>query len=897
MQLEPRVGVAKSKLLGLAALALTVLLAAWAYVATCATYTQDVTFSLEDLRFSKAGDYDLVSLEGARWLAEPGKPRLPMVPIRVALPAASRMLKISVVACDSVEVAGVFSIIPSQPPQPLSAERRAEFVPPVPEVYLWHGPYPRRRVELVGSGEIAGATLCDVLVYPLRYFPLERRLVLYSRLKFRLEYETVGASPEAKNPSSDELDLLARLTSNRTSPWRASQRVIKDHIPMGGGEINYLIITNNALRTSFEPLRVWKTRKGLASETITTETIAGSYPGSDLQEKIRNCIKYYHVNCGTEWVLLGGNAQIIPDRKAYVAISDKPYIPCDLYYGDLDGTWNDDGDLYWGETPSDNIDMYSDVFIGRAPVATPDEALTFAEKVLAYEGFYTLPADYQMRMLFLAEVLWGDPGNPSDPDYTDGAVAKNLVDDWYVPAGFSITKLYQTSGNLNYGTAISNLDLGMGFVNICCHGFYKTISLYEDFLANDDFGMLTSDGRYGLMYSASCLSGGFDQNDCIGEAWVLSPRGGGFYIGNSRYGWGTPGEPGDGPSDHYDQSFFESVFITGFTNLGKAHADAKHEYVGESRADPYMRYLMYGLNLLGDPELSLWTQPPRTMQVVCPSAIDTSPQAFVVSVTSAGAPLAGAKVCLWKSGQVSNEIYAVGESDGSGTVSLPVDAATAGTLLVTVTRPNVIPFVGQVLVSAAPPHPAPPAGLAVTEGAGPSVRLTWSPVADGDLTAYRIYRNTSASPQFYCAVGAAETTYTDGAVVAGTTYYYWVTAVDEPGDESPFAEPSSIPVQGNVGVPDLDDPALPAIAIDPNPFQVSVRLSFKGERGATAEVGIYDVDGRCVATPAMREQVGGRWDAVWEGDDSAGRRVAPGLYFVKCTSGTAVHTRKMAMLR
>lgn len=900
MQREARGSVAKSKgakperLIALA-LCFAILfgwLVASVYVASGATYTQTVTFSENDLRFSKVGAYDLGSIQGARWLDQPGMPHLPQVPVRVALPAGSKVVGVSIVACDSITLPGLYVIWPSQPPQPLSAPRRAEFVPPVASVYMSREPYPHRAVELAGSGKISGVPICDVIVFPLRYLPLDRKLMLYTEIKFRLDYETPETQSAQEVASPHALGLVRRLVGNQAGPLRSSERAIYDLVPMGGGEVNYLIITSEGLKASFEPLRQWKMRKGLVSEIVTKEGIASAYPGSDLQEKIRNCIKYFRTNRGTDWVLLGGSTQIIPDRKAYVALSDKPYIPCDLYYSDLDGTWNDDADLYWGEASSDNVDMYADVFVGRAPVATAEEVDTFVKKVLTYEGFYPLPRDYELTMVFVGEILWGDPMDPSDPDYTDAGIAKNLVGSRYVPPRFSIEKLYQSSGNLTYATVISALDQGTGFVNICCHGFYKNISLYEDFLQNEDFLMLTSNERYGLMYSASCLSGGFDQNDCIGEAWVLAKRGGGFYIGNSRYGWGTPGSPGDGPSDYYDQSFFESVFVTGFTNLGKAHADAKHEYVGESRADPYMRYLMYGLNLLGDPELPLWTEEPREMEVFAPSALDTTPQVYGVSVSSGGAPLAGAKVCLWK----PDEVYVVGETDPSGSVSLIVDALTPGALHVTVTCPNVIPYVGEALVASGPPHPAAPAGLVASEGEGPCVRLTWASVADPDLSSYKIYRNTSEAPQTYCVVPAPETTCTDTAVAAGNTYYYWVTGFDSLGHESPFSQVASVHIDGNVSVPDGGHRPSPSIAINPNPFMTSVRIVLETLYNASPQVEIFDVDGRRVSAPRLDEVSTGVWEATWKGEDASGRRVSPGIYFVKFTSGPVVQTRKVIVL-
>jgi hypothetical protein len=878
--------------LGLASVLLAVSLGIRTYMAYGAAQIQVLRFSERDLRFSKIGGYDLVSIAGARWLNEPGNPRLPLVPVRIALPPGSRVAGLSIVACDSVILPGAYTIQPSQPPQPLSQARPIEFVSPSPSVYSSSEPYPRRAAELVGSGSLSGTVICDVLVYPLRYLPADRTLILYTKLEIEADYEPTGASENAGTAAHGSLDLVARLAANRRDRPSAPEVGSSGPEPMADGGVAYLIVTGSALEPSFEPLRNWKMRKGLASEIVTTQTIAAAYAGADLQEKIRNCITYYHVHHGTQWVLLGGGVGIVPDRKVYVALSDRPYIPCDLYYADLDGTWNADGDLYWGEVPSDNVDMYADVFIGRAPVATAAEADTFVRKVLAYEGLSTLPDDYQLGALFLGQILWGDPGDPSAPDYTDAGIAKDLVAARYVPGRFSIERLYQSAGTLTRDRAVSALDSGKGLINICCHGLYRSISLADGVVDVEDFLALNSGGRYGLMYSTSCLGGGFDQGTCMGQAWALSGRGGGFYIGNSRYGWGSPGSPGDGPSDYYDQSFFESVFVTGFTNLGKAHADAKHEYVGESRVDPYMRYVMYGLNLLGDPETPLWTDVPREIAVECAGSISVDAVLYGVTATSRGEPLAGARVCLWKPG----EVFAVGVTDVGGRVSLPLAGLTPGQLHVTVTASNVLPYVGETVVTVGPPHPAPPADLVALEGCGPSVNLAWTPVADPDLSQYKIYRNSSPEPEVHGSVAASETTFADTSVSVGETYFYWVSSLDSLGSEGQLAGPVSIYVEGSVAVPD-DGSGVRVVSVTPNPFVADVRLVLRDSRSSSAQIGIFDVDGRCICAPRVTGEEGGVWHAVWDGTDSRGRRVAPGIYLIRFEGGAASETRKAILLK
>jgi hypothetical protein len=716
-------------------------------------------------------------------------------------------------------------------------------------------------------------------------------LILYTRIALEVGY-TEG--PRRPGRRGAKVDMLKGLVLNKDPGWKIDRNTATDITALGSGgaEVEYLIITSAALSSSFEPLRQWKSRKGLPAEIVTVEDIESGYPGSDLQEKVRNCIAAYCDSCGTDLVLLGGDTQIIPDRKAYVPLSDKPYLPCDLYYADLDGTWNEDGDLYWGEIPADNVDLYSDVYLGRAPVATPAEASAFVDKVLAYEGLFGVPQDYQLDMLFVGEVLWGDPSNPQDPDYTDAGVAKDLIDSLYVPSRFSIEKLYESQGTLDIGGVLAALSAGKNFINILCHGQYQAIAMAQDYLTYAHVANLENGPRYGLMYAVSCLSGGFDQNDCLGEAWVNNPSGGGFFIGNSRYGWNCPAFPGEGPSDLYDRSFFESVFLTGFTKLGKAHADAKHEFAGESRGDLYMRYLMYGLNLLGEPELSLWTELPQAVEVAYPACVELGNQVFEVEVSSGAGPVAGAMVCLLKEG----EFYLAGDTGGDGSVSFPITASSEGIILVTVTKPNLLPHAGQAAVVSDGSPPQVPQGLTAHEQEGPSVCLEWEPVSTPDLCYYKIYRNTSPSPESLAWVPGDESAYYDAEVGLDTTYYYWVSGVDSAGNESDLSDPCSILVGDVTGLPGGDPAGTGDLRAEPNPFRGYIRLVCGDPDWPCPEIRIFDVRGRAVRE--VKPAAGGEgWIATWDGCDDSGHRLPAGIYLVAFSSDRAKLTRKVVFLR
>jgi hypothetical protein len=193
---------------------------------------------------------------------------------------------------------------------------------------------------------------------------------------------------------------------------------------------------------------------------------------------------------------------------------------------------------------------------------------------------------------------------------------------------------------------------------------------------------------------------------CLGRSYLEAPNGGGFFVGNARYGWYWPGASGYGTGDLFDREFFKSIFVRGFVNLGAIHADAKIQRIPYSGYDDTDRWTQFSLNLLGDPETPVWLDMPKTMSVAHATEIDATSQTFVVSVTSGGSPAGQARVCLWK----GNDIYLVSDTMCDGTAAFEIAPSDTGTMLVTVTKNNYLPYLGSTHVNNAA------SGVAASDG-------------------------------------------------------------------------------------------------------------------------------------------------------------------------------------
>ncbi len=657
--------------------AIATLLAAGSSFAEGLIYRID--FSADDVSLTSAQGYHLARLADCDLTDRVGEPQLPVKLVHILLPPSSDVKGVQVTKTVREELSGDYLVYPVQPPQilPMPGIELPEqpFVEPKGSVYSSPTPYPDRLIEFAGCGNMGGYRIASFLCHPLQYIPLERKLLFHPEIEFRVELRNAPPSPWRRSRWLREIVRGLVLNPDDVALKTSLQP----------GECEYVIITSPALRTAFQPLADWKTRKGVPARVVTTDSIYANCPGRDDAERVRNFLKDAHLDWGTQWVLLGGDTDVVPDRIAYAMTSgagfypDEDSIRADLYYADLDGTWDLNSNNLFGEV-ADSVDLYPDLIIGRTPVNTLTEAQTCVDKVLTYEK--NPPPDYQLELLFLAEILWSDP-------YTDSGISKNRIDSLCVPPRFDpIEKLYESLGNENRATVMAALNAGKNMTNHNGHANQYVMGIGNGFLNSDDMDGLVNGSRQGFLYSIGCWPAAFDY-DCIAEHWLNNPSGGGVaFIGNSRYGWGSPGNPEFGYSDRFDETFYDRLFIGNVHQIGATVALDKAHYIAKSRVANVYRWHQYQINLLGEPELSLWTDIPGNLSVSVPDSIPVGTVRLTVTVRDGAQPVEGSLVCLMK----GNDVYSFGHTGINGQVTFEVSPASTGELLVTASAHNYLPY-------------------------------------------------------------------------------------------------------------------------------------------------------------------------------------------------------------
>ena len=674
------------------------------------TITRTVMFTDEDLLFKKVNGYDVIELKGYLTVLNPGEPRLPRVVQSLLIPAGALPVSVELVADEWVEMPGKYYIVPAQPDVPLPMPGKTftpKEYPPDLDIYSSYNLYPDKKIELIGSGNMNGYRIAHIELFPIRYKPAKGVLIMATSITYRLTYAEHQVSDFT--PSIRQKEIFAEAVRGHVvnpqdivycAPRVAGTGIGLSVVPPGYYE--YVVISESPMDTVFQRLADWKTKKGVPATVVLVSWINSNYAGYDLQEKIRNFIIDARNNWGTIYVLLGGSGDynsagqnIVPTRKGWYTLyggPDNDSLPADLYYSDLDGNWDFDGDHTYGEL-GDSVDMYADVYVGRASVYNIAMAQNFVYKVLTYER--NPPVDYIEKLMLPAAIIW--------PSYDERPMQDSIFR--IAPSDWQKSKMYERNGNLSRPSMIDTMNIGYHFGHWAGHGSEDGVILLPNwwYLHISDINYLNNGDRVGIVNCISCLCGAWDLtpgSDCFAER-LVNRVGGGLVatMMNARYGWGAwIGYYVPGPSERIDTTFYAKLFTENNYYLGATHAAAKDAWVPYADyGAPYAftRWCIYELNLLGDPEMPVWTDEPMFLTAEYPTTIFLGGQSITVTVMSDGNPVDNVLVCL----QQGTEVYKSGYTNISGEVTLNIFPITQGILNVTVSGHNYIPHEGEIIVT------------------------------------------------------------------------------------------------------------------------------------------------------------------------------------------------------
>ncbi|MEA1972839.1 MAG: C25 family cysteine peptidase, partial [Candidatus Cloacimonadota bacterium] len=295
-----------------------------------------------------------------------------------------------------------------------------------------------------------------------------------------------------------------------------------------------------------------------------------------------------------EYILLGGDDEIIPFRGVFGQVGNTidNNMPADLYFSCLDGGWDDNGNGIYGE-PADNPDLIPEVAIGRIPAESEEQFQNFFNKTEYYEEVESYSND--IAFMYGENLNW-------DP-VTWGGDYKDEISP-YLPEGFHINTRYQRDGNFNPPAVFESINSGLGMINHMGHANYNYLFGFNTGALNQ-----IHNTEYGFAYTQGCYPAAFDDATCLGaeciaEEFITRDMGFFAFVGNTRYGWYSPGNT-NGASQAFDHTFFEGLFDENIRDIGNTLNYSKIELLNQALDSSVMRWVYYEMVLFGDPSVEV----------------------------------------------------------------------------------------------------------------------------------------------------------------------------------------------------------------------------------------------------------------------------------------------------
>jgi len=612
-----------------------------------------ITLSFNRNDFSIVEEEGVCSIYSGKWnitfKSDSTKPALPLIPIRILIPQNCNYVQFS----SKVEQELIASGIQLRPnPRPFPTGTTPVRISTATRPNYLERSYPEENVKYVGSHDIGGYKIVSFIVYPFSFSPVDGLLSLHTSIDLDIELQT---QKESFHPINDSMREYVKMTVYNKEDFpilygedngKKAEGLSKTTQSPGTAwedyQTKYLIVTNEVLKPAFEKLAIWKSKKGVKAEILTVEEIRERYHYGDQFNKdtmalnIKYAIYDYWAQGGLEYVLLGGDLDIVPSRNLYLEAdffydhdyaNDNYLTPADIFYSSFDIS-----DMAWYENDYVNHDTSEyDMFctpqiaVTRLAVSTINEANIQIDRIIDYEkdpireelDYDVLMAGYKMENYTqnaLGQVF-------SDVDAKSDAI-------WYGINNGSWTrfKFFDTSSSYPAGSALpmtpENLKLtiehGFSIIHIGSHG-YKDRWKLGDLSFDNTYAASLNNPRKSIILTSACKTNAIDTL-CLSKAFMKNPKSGILgYWGSSRGGWSSYYyiDDYDYPplfgSERCDSTFMKLLISSSDRHFGRIAMQTKVEMItwGLMGYDEPYRWLLYAINPLGDPEMPIYIKEPK----------------------------------------------------------------------------------------------------------------------------------------------------------------------------------------------------------------------------------------------------------------------------------------------
>jgi len=661
--------------------------------------TETVDIVVPELEYWNEGNEYNFRIDGYGSTGEAFLPKLPSRIVFYEIPVDATSVSVELSSYESTIMTNIEEVEEAIHPMPYTPDSNYT----VPE-RSEHGlnEWPEEVFRYTGVKNLNGRRLVSIQITPVQYFFNTHEAEVVTEYNFRISYDLPPSAlwTFSQGDSGAIEDLASEIIENHGQAILTSG--LKTSLAQGV-DVKYAIITSSTFESILQELADWKSQKGVPAKIYNTTWIYANYTGYDNAEKIRNLLVDLETQYDLDYVVLAGDVDDVPTRSTWIADGSDTRVPSDYYFADLEGNyspydWDMDNDSVFGET-GDNIDWMPEVYVGRLSAANSGQMQTLVDNIIDYEK---TPSGGSWSNKAITA------GGEADASTDDALLMKFIIDD-FLNSTMTYERInyltnYPRDYSLTYANFQSRVGTGTSLINWAGHGNYylavpkNGVSAFVSTSTNP-----SNNAKRPVVYANSCSTGGFDQTTCLGEDiirnWGIA------FIGGSRVTWYNPGwnDPNDPYNSAHTYRFNEQLIGNNKYNIGQALYDSKVDYIQDF--DPFsydpgtgMHYAsrknLLAYNLLGDPELNIWTAEPPSLSVTHDAEfMINSTNSFIVNVTDNGSFVENATVTITN----GVDVYETALTDSGGSVTFNAVAPNSGEpIKVTAVKQNYVPAQGDI---------------------------------------------------------------------------------------------------------------------------------------------------------------------------------------------------------
>lgn len=591
-------------------------------------------------------DYKLVAIDGEAVVSQDGAPAVPQVTRFYRIPETG--------GADLIIQSAEFDLVDDYDALPY-VEEGHEFRVDSKDamIYGTDAWYPQNIAEISAPMIMRDFRVVTVTIYPVQVNPVTRQARIYRNIQVDVVPNTQPSINELarhRRPAGSWAPIYQHLIEN------LDDMALDDATTTPG---TYIILAKDHATSNpwTDSLMVWKKRSG---HDVVVEKRA-SWTATQMVTFIRDTYNNAPDDSPVEFVCIVGD----PDPAGFGMPADG---------SNFDHTFakaNEDDDL-------------EDIGVGRMCANNSAEFATHFAKIAAYERNPNMTETNWYRRAF----LYAGVGNEIASNYTTLQwVGQQLA----LHTAIDTSTVLTHSGSVNPTTIQTEINEGVGI--------FLWRGSWLNQMDNSVAPGCNNGTKLPICLTVTCTTGDYVGGTDVSESWVnagsaANPKGGVACVGMATAGTHHP----------------ENICVTG--GLGYAIANLQIEHIGHcinsskmwlaatfgagsSSASSFSRWF----NLMGDPGLSIWTDIPQVVDVAHNPSLNVGARSLVAHVSDdqSGAAVEGALVTAWK----GTECYVKGVTDVNGDVTLPITVNTAGTLLLTVTKRNLKPYLADIQCLAA----------------------------------------------------------------------------------------------------------------------------------------------------------------------------------------------------